>query len=80
MMREPREFTVLGFDTTHDALDAESLLEDMGIAVAPMPAPSALGTKCGIALRLERADGERAASYLENAGIVVTARAIIEDV
>jgi len=26
-----RTFAVLGFATTHDALDAEALLEDMGI-------------------------------------------------
>jgi len=78
--REPREFAVFGFDTTHDALDAEALLEDMGIDVTPMPPPASLSARCGIALRLERAEEERARLYLGNAGIAIVGRTVIEDV
>jgi hypothetical protein len=78
--REPRPFVALGFASTHDALDAEQLLGDLGITVVPMPAPKSLGALCGIALRLEPADESRADAYLEAAGIVVGARSIIEDV
>ena len=60
MSRTPRRFKVLGFASTHDALDAEALLLDLGIDVVPIPAPKTLGTLCGIALRLEVADETRA--------------------
>ena len=80
MSREPHTFLVLGFASTHDALDAESLLGDLGIEVVPIPAPAAIGAKCGIALRLAPADEERALDYLGSAGIGVSAQAFIEDV
>jgi hypothetical protein len=80
MTRQPKQFVVLGFPTTHDALDAESLLGDLGIDVIPIPTPKSIGALCGIALRLDPADEERASAYLESAGIAVSARAQIEDV
>jgi len=73
-------FAALGFGSTHDALDAEQLLGDLGITVVPIPAPKTLGALCGIALRIELADEQRANAYLEAAGIGVTARTSIEDV
>jgi hypothetical protein len=78
--REPRIFAVLGFESTHDALDAETLVSDLGIEVVPIPAPKSIGAHCGIALRIEIADEDRALCYLDAAGIEVTARARIEDV
>ena len=78
--REPQPFVVLGFPSTHDALDAESLLGDLGIEVVPIPTPKSIGALCGIALRLAPADEERSAAYLQSAGITVSARATILDV
>ncbi len=80
MTREPRTFAALGFRSTHDALDAEALLGDLGIDVVPIPAPKTVGTQCGIALRLELADEDRAVTYLGAAGINVAARVQLEDV
>lgn len=80
MTRTPRAFAALGLASTHDALDAEQLLMDLGIPVVPIPAPKTIGTLCGIALRVELADEQRSTSYLAAAGIVVTARVEIEDV
>jgi hypothetical protein len=80
MSRTPRPFKVLGFASTHDALDAEALLLDLGIDAVPIPAPKILGTLCGIALRLEPADEKRALGYLVGAGIAVAARGEVEDV
>lgn len=80
MSRTPREFAAFGFESTHEALDAEQLLGDLGIDVVPMPAPKTLGSRCGIALRIELGDEDRAASYLDAAGIQVKARGRIEDV
>lgn len=75
-----REFAVLGFGSTHTALDAEALLDDMGFTVVPIPAPPDLSASCGIALRIEVDDEERALTYLSRAGIVVAVRRRIEDV
>jgi len=78
--RTPRPFVVFGFATTHDALDAEALLGDMGIDVVPIPAPQSVGALCGIALRLEPSEAERALEYLDRGGIKLTATAEIDDV
>jgi len=78
--QSPRTFGVLGFVSTHDALDAEALLEDMGVDVVPIPAPATVGALCGIALRIPPEQVERALEYLERAGIRVAAMTTIEDV
>ena len=71
MSGTPRSFAVLGFASTHDALDAETLLLDLGIDVVPIPAPKTFDAQCGIALRLDLADTSRALVCLDNAGIDV---------
>lgn len=77
--RGTRTFEVLGFGSTHDALDAEALLEDLGFTVTPIPAPPGLSATCGIALRIEMDDSERVHLYLDRAGISVARRGVIED-
>lgn len=79
MTRPRRTYAVLGFASTHSALDAEKLLGDLGIEVVPIPAPASAGTLCGIALRMEPADEPRALAYLESAGIDVALQTQIED-
>lgn len=73
-------FAVLGFESTHAALDAEALLLDLGIDAVPIPAPASVTANCGIALRIEVADEQRALRSLERAEIIVAAQARIEDV
>ena len=80
MMREPRAFAVLGFGSTHAALDAEAFLNDLGIDVVPIPAPKELGALCGIALRLEICDEDRAQRYLADAGMAPKSRLKVQDV
>ena len=80
MIREPRHFVVLGFGSTHDTLDAEALLGDLGVAVTPMPTPKVLGSLCGIALRIDPGDEDRARRYLDGAGLEITSAAEIDDV
>jgi len=79
-VRQRSEFVVLGFGSTHDALDAEALLEDMGIDVVPIPAPATIGALCGIALRVPPDQSLRAEEYLLRASIRVAGRTLIEDV
>jgi hypothetical protein len=78
--RVPQAFVVFGFASTHEALDAEALLGDVGIDVVPIPAPASISATCGIALRLLPADELRALEYLLRAGILVAARSEIEDI
>ncbi|MBW6467707.1 MAG: DUF3343 domain-containing protein [Coriobacteriia bacterium] len=79
--RPLRSFAVLGFATTHTALAAEQLLKDLGVPVTPIPAPTSIGgALCGIALRLDPGDVERAETLLERAELPVAARGEIEDV
>jgi hypothetical protein len=68
------------FATTHDALDVEALLGDLGIEVVPIPVPPAMGAGCGVALRLALADEARASEYVARAGIAVAARTEVQDV
>ena len=79
MSRERRTYVVFGFESTHDALSAEALLEDMGIEIVTIPTPASIGTQCGIALRMPPEQSERAARYLANAGLRLAARAEIQD-
>jgi len=51
----------------------------MGLDVVPVPAPKALGTLCGIALRIPPEQQERAKRYLLNAQITVVASSDIQD-
>jgi hypothetical protein len=79
MTRTERTFRVLGFASTHDALDAEAFLGDVGIEVVPIPTPKTIGAGCGIALRLDPLDETRALEYLSRAGIEVAARTDMKD-
>jgi hypothetical protein len=78
--REQRPFVVLGFPSTHDALNAETLLGDLGMEAIPIPTPKLLGALCGISLRLDPADETRATAYLASAGIQISGRADILDI
>lgn len=77
--RTKQTYVVFGFASTHDALDAERLLDDMGVDAVPIPAPKTIGATCGIALRVPVDEAERADTYLSRAEIHITARVDIED-
>jgi hypothetical protein len=53
---------------------------DMGVAVTTIPSPAALGSVCGIALRMEPEETERAERLLEAAGLGWTGRTAVQDV
>jgi len=71
---------VFGFDTTHEALEAERALLEAQVHAVPIPTPRSLGAHCGIALRIAPGDERAAAAILERAGIEPQARTEIEDV
>lgn len=80
MSRETALFAVFGFESTHQALDAESLLGDLGIDVVPIPVPADLSARCGIALRVPDEQAERALIYLNRGGLAPSVRSAIEDI
>lgn len=42
------------FNSTHRVLKAEGLLKDLGLEILLIPAPRALQTDCGLALRFDQ--------------------------
>lgn len=73
-------FVVLGFDTTHSALDAEEFLLQAGVPAVPIPAPVAISARCGIALRIPAAHAEEARHVLRLAAIDVVSDMPYRDV
>jgi hypothetical protein len=79
-IRSRRTFAVLGFLSTHDALDAEEALLDTGLDVVVIPSVKSIDSLCGLALRLEPDELDTALLRLEEAGIEVSAKGEIEDI
>jgi hypothetical protein len=72
-------FAVYGFATTHDALTAEAALEGAGVPVTTIPAPRALGSHCGLALRVLEGDAPDAEAAMSVSGTAWTGRTDLED-
>ncbi len=79
MKAERRPFAVFGFNSTHEALQAERALLAADIEVALIPTPRALGSLCGFAVRVPAAMSEAAARILDDARIDPTGLIEIED-
>jgi hypothetical protein len=78
-MGERRRFTVFGFHSVHEALEAEAVLKQSGITSIAIPSPRELGELCGIALRVEMEHAPAAREALEAAGRLPLATAEIID-
>lgn len=72
-------FAVLGFDSTHDALRAETVLLAAGEDVVLIPTPRALGTLCGFSVRVPAERQDRALDTLADAGLMPTGYVEISD-
>ena len=62
---------VLTFYSTHHALAAEKLLKASGLRQTVIPTPRELSGNCGISIRIDAADADRARSLLDEAGIQI---------
>lgn len=74
-----RDFEVFGFASVHDALEAEAELQRSGVPSTAIPSPRELGELCGVALRLEIAEAQRALEVLSAAGRAPVATARMKD-
>lgn len=55
-MRVKKLYTVLSFRTTTDAMEAEAVSHDLGLAGRIIPLPPQISAGCGLALRLSPDD------------------------
>lgn len=68
---ETKQYSVVLFYSTSNALQAEKLFKKMGIAVKLIPVPRQLSSDCGICLRFDRPDEARVRAILEKREIEV---------
>lgn len=78
--RRTRPFVVLSFASTHDALEAERILEAAGLDPVPVPAPPAVSALCGIAMRLEPPALHAALEVLSAQGVEPVQTVEVQDV
>jgi len=57
------------FYTSSAAFQAEKALKDAGLAVKLVPTPRQLSSDCGVALRLDWSEAERARALLAEVGV-----------
>jgi hypothetical protein len=55
---------IFTFHNTHEAIMGERRLLDSGLEAKVMPVPRALGKSCGIALRVPKAEADKALGIL----------------
>jgi hypothetical protein len=65
----PVRYTVILVYSTSHALRAERILQREGITCKLIPVPRHLSSDCGVCIRTQEADGERAMAALEAAGV-----------
>ncbi len=68
-MRESRDFLVITFSQTADAMAAEKVLTQQHIPGRIIPIPRQLSAGCGLSWKTEAEEKEKAARCLEAAGI-----------
>ncbi len=61
---------VILFDSTHQAMSAESALKSAGVRHAVINTPREFTVNCGISLRVPREDKDAAIACLEEKGVI----------
>lgn len=65
---------LLTFDSTHQAMLSESLLESAGIAIMIIPTPRQITASCGLAIIHAAADQERVEAALAGQPVIISGR------
>jgi hypothetical protein len=68
MMYRDRYSVILVYGTSH-AIRAEHLLNQAGIGCKMIPVPRHLSSNCGVCVRIERTDVERARQVLQHSNL-----------
>ena len=68
-MIRPKEYYILAFDTTTDAMQAEKLLKDK-FDIAIMPAPREISSGCGLSIRFQEPDESAIIDHLKAAPLI----------
>ncbi len=69
MIRTRKEFLVITFFETADAIAAEKVLKENKISGRMIPVPRSLSAGCGLSWRTEPEEKEMAGKVLKDAGI-----------
>ncbi len=65
------KFAVILLQSTSHALRGEKILKQAGIASKLIPVPRVLSSECGVCLRIQRDDQERARQAFEAANLPI---------
>ena len=68
-MIRPKEYYILAFDTTTDAMQAEKLLKDH-FDIAIMPVPREISSGCGLSIRFQKPDETTIINHLKENPII----------
>lgn len=65
-----QNFILAAFDSTHDAIKAESIMNKAGLTARLIPIPPEISAGCGLALRSLPEDEARVRALLSEEGVV----------
>ena len=68
-MITPKEYYILAFDTTTDAMQGEKFLKDL-FNIAIMPAPREISSGCGLSIRFQDSDEVSIVAHLKENPII----------
>ncbi|MDD6070061.1 MAG: DUF3343 domain-containing protein [Clostridiales bacterium] len=68
-MITPKEYYILSFDTTTDAMQAEKLLKDY-FNIAIMPVPREISSGCGLSIRFQEPDETSIIKHLKETPVI----------
>ena len=64
-----KEYYILAFDTTTDAMQAEKLLKDL-FDIAIMPVPREISSGCGLSIRFQNPDETAIIAHLKDTPVI----------
>ena len=68
-MITPKEYYILAFDTTTDAMQGEKLLKDK-FNIAIMPVPREISSGCGLSIRFQEPDKAAIIQHLKDTPLI----------
>lgn len=63
------EFYVVSFNSTHQAIRAEKILEEAGIDIVTMPTPRGITASCGLSIRFDFQKIDEVVKLMNESGV-----------